>query len=91
MMHRAMPALTEEEQVFFFIQPARYQLAQGSRNGQRVIKNPERIDIQTKSGIRKQRPDVGGKAGTYPPLELPDVDFWYSVGVRTEIHGTCGC
>ena len=37
-----------------------------------------------------QCPSANG-ARTYPPLELPDVDFWYSVGVRTEIHGTCGC
>lgn len=34
--------------------------------------------------VCKQRTNVS-------TIELPDVDFWYSMGVRTEIHGTCGC
>ena len=64
-VHRAMPASAEEEEVVFRIDLVRHDLAQRRRDGQRIIEDAERVDVRAELGMRQAFADMRGEAGTH--------------------------
>lgn len=63
-MHRAVPAAAEKEEVCFIVLLSGKDLSQGFRYGKRVIEYPERVYVASECVIFEQFADVLGKAGT---------------------------
>lgn len=64
-VHRAVPASAEEEEVVFGVHLARHGLAQGGGDGERVVEDAEGIHIGRELGVRQPGADIRGEAGTH--------------------------